>query len=348
MFEREVAIYRDLKPHLQRITFVTYGGAQDLRYAEQLGDIHVVCNRWALPRHWYLFLLTRFYPVLWRGCGVIKSNQVDGAAIALKAARRSGNKFIARCGYLLSDFMEREHGMESHQAHTARTYEQQVFGAADRVVVTTRAMRDAVVQRYQVETGRVTIIPNYVDTNLFRPNSDRRGSLRRIGFVGRLEKQKNPCALVDAVKGLGLELVMVGNGSLAKSLQQQAEENGVKIQFLGNVPHQKLPEILNSIDLFVLPSHYEGHPKALIEAMACGLPVLGAGTPGIRDLVRHGSTGWLCGTEASAIRAGIQDLLSHPVQSAELGHNARQYVLGHFSLDQVVDQELNLFQEVLS
>ena len=69
---------------------------------------------------------------------------------------------------------------------------------------------------------------------------------------------------------------------------------------------------LTKSTIFVLPSFYEGHPKALLEAMSCGAPVLGADSPGIRELIRHGNTGYLCGTDLRSIRVALEELLSSP------------------------------------
>jgi glycosyltransferase involved in cell wall biosynthesis len=111
------------------------------------------------------------------------------------------------------------------------------------------------------------------------------------------------------------------------------------------VPNSELPGYLNRAGLFILPSFYEGHPKALIEAMACGLPVIGADSPGIRELIRHGETGYLCGTEPESIREAIQDLLDSPTLSAQMGHHARQFVIENYSLDRIAELELALLKE---
>lgn len=348
MLEREVAIYRALLPHIENVTFVTYGDANDLRYADHLDGIGIICNRWNLPRWLYVRLISHLYPLLWRGSVVLKSNQVQGADIALQAAKRFGKKFIARCGYLHSEFVERQHGVDSREARLARALEQKVFVGADRVVVTTLPMQHAVVHRYQVPVDRVTIIPNYVDTDIFCPKPDDDHSSRRICFVGRLDEQKNPFALLEAIKGLDVELVIVGNGPLGEPLRMEVDTNGLPVRFLGNVPHSRLPQVLNSAALFVLPSHYEGHPKALLEAMACGLPVIGTDVPGIRELIVHDGSGCVCDTDPDSIRAAIQESLARPRASAELGRNARQYVIEHFGLDRIVEMELAVLREVVS
>lgn len=347
VFDREVGIYRRLQNRGVRASFVTYGDASDLRYQNQLEGIRILCNRWRLPEWWYIRLVSRLYPLLWKGATVFKSNQVRGADVALQAARCRGKKFIARCGYLHSDFMEHQYGSDSREAKRAHALERQVFAAADRVVVTTPVMKHAVIERYQVLADRIIVIPNYVDTDLFRAQPNCQHPSRRICFVGRLDEQKNPLALLEAIKGLDVELVIVGNGTLGERLREEANSHGLDARFLGNVPHRQLPDILNRAALFVLPSHYEGNPKTLLEAMACGLPVIGTSVPGIRDLIRHGETGYLCGTTPVDIRTAIQDVLSDAKLRARMGRNAREFVVRHFALDRIAEMEFALLDELV-
>lgn len=344
MLEREVALYRALRPHLRRITFVTWGDARDLDYGDRLGGIDIICNRWRLPGRLYAAALARLCPLLWRGNVIIKSNQVPGADVALRAARRARARFVARCGYLHSDFAERRHGRGSAEFRRAAALEGEVFPAADRVVVTTGEMRRTIIERYNVPEERTAVIPNYVETERFCPTCDRTGKPRRICFVGRFVEQKNLPALVEAVAGLGVQLVLTGKGHLERGLRASAARNGVSAEFVGNRPHNELPGLLNSCDLFVLPSHYEGHPKALLEAMACGLPAVGADVPGIRDVIRDGETGLLCGTDPAGIRSAVSRVLADADLRERLGRNAREYVVRNCDLGRVVEMELALLE----
>jgi len=346
MFERETALYHKMRGCVRGVTFVTYGGREDLSYGEGLAGIHVVCNRWGLPAGLYAAMLSRFYP-LCRGPAVFKSNQVPGADVALRAARRSGARFVARCGYLYSDFMGHKHGWDSRQAAQARALERHVFGTADRVVVTTDAMRDSVAERYGLPAERIRVVPNYVQTDIFRPDPALPGSARRLCFVGRLEEQKNLFALLDAIKGLDVELLVIGEGRLRGALEQKVRAEWLPVRPLGNVPHRELPAILNSCAIFLLPSLYEGHPKVLIEAMACGLPVIGTDVPGIRELIRHRQTGYVCGTSAAQLRSAICEVLSDCELAARMGRGARAFVVEHFALERVVKMELELLEELI-
>lgn len=346
MFEREVALYRALRPHLAGLRIVTYGDKADLSFSGRLPGIEVTCNRRGLSDGAYRFLVTRVLPRTWRGPTVVKSNQVRGADLALRAARTARAPFVARCGYLHAEFVERQEGADTPAAEAARALERAVFTGADRVVVTTDAMRERVRSDCGVEAA---VIPNYVETERFRPEPGTPAARAATAcFVGRLAPQKNPLALVEALVGLPIELVVVGEGPLRADMERRAREGGVTVSFRGAVPNAELPDLLNGCDLFILPSLYEGHPKTLIEAMACGLPVIGTDVPGIREVVRHGETGYLCGTSAPELRKAVEEVAGDAGLRAALGERARAYAVEHLSLERTVERELAVLEEVLA
>jgi len=146
---------------------------------------------------------------------------------------------------------------------------------------------------------------------------------------------------------LDVDLHFVGEGHLRKPLQEKARDLHVQLTLHGNLPHHQLPDIIRQSALFALVSSHEGHPKSLLEAMSCGAAVLGANSPGIREQIVHGETGWLCGTDAGSIRAGIQHLMANPSLREKLGRNARRFIEENYSLDKIVEMEYSLLQTVV-
>ena len=347
IFQREVALYQAFKEYGIQVSLVTYGGPAELQYAGQIPGIEVLCNRWRLPSKWYAHLLPVLHGSRLIRANVYKTNQTKGAEIALRASRLWGKPLVARCGFMRSEFMARQHGEDSGAAREVRRIESRVFGSAKAVIVTTEDMRRGIAKRFPGVEERTVVVPNYVDTERFVPRGESRND-RQIIFIGRMEPQKNLKALLEAIQPLDITLTLVGTGSLRTELEDRFESVNGRIDWLGSVPHPTLPALLNRAALFVLPSHYEGHPKALLEAMACGLPVIGGDSPGIREIIQHGENGWLCGTDSQSIRTAIRELLERPRLRSELGRNARRYVLERFSLERIVGMELAVLQGAIT
>jgi glycosyltransferase involved in cell wall biosynthesis len=147
----------------------------------------------------------------------------------------------------------------------------------------------------------VHVIPNGVDNVFFHPPPDRSehfASPFRILFVGRFRPQKNLCFFLEQVARLDrntFELHFVGDGPLKKELRKLAETLDLTevTTWHGWVARTEMPAIYQSADCLVNPSLYEGMPNVVLEAMACGVPVIASRVPGNQELVVDGKTGFL-------------------------------------------------------
>jgi len=107
---------------------------------------------------------------------------------------------------------------------------------------------------------------------------------------------------------------------------------------------KKAIAVLHDCDCFVLPSTYEGHPKALLEAMALGLPVLGSRVPGIEDEIQDKVTGLLVPPTASGLRTGLENIIGMSTgDRLEMGNAARARIFKKYSLNKILVKELDLF-----
>ncbi len=340
--DRELALYRRLQSRGVKVTFITYGDASELQYQKRIPGITICCNRWNLPQRWYERLIPFLHRKELRQASVIKTNQTPGADIALAAGRLWKKPFLARCGYMWSKNLILTHGPDSRQANEALAIEKAVFNGADRIAVTTGTMCDSIVDRFPSLAGKVAVIPNYVDTEVFKPFGCSKPQRPLLCFVGRLEYEKNLPALLAAVDGLDVDLQIIGQGSLRDQLTGTWVQKA-QVRLLGSVPNHRLADHFNRCTLFVLPSLFEGHPKVLLEAMACGAPVLCTDVTGINEVVTHGHNGWLCDTDPGSIRAAIVELLADAALREKLGANAAQYIGQNLSLDRIVERELECY-----
>ncbi len=346
MLEREIAIYQRLIQQGAEVSFVTYGDHSDLDYAKRLGNIRILCNASSEPLERYEENLLAIHGKTLKSADVIKTNQTYGAQIALRIARRLGIPLVARCGYLWSANAAREHGSDSAQARAACCTEKEVFSAADAVVVTTSLMERDVAARIPEAAHKIEVIPNYVDTDLFRPMA-MESVPDSVLFVGRIAPEKNLDLLLEALASLPARLRIIGEGRLRPTLQTRFSYLDDRVAWEGTVAHRELPRFINESAIFALPSRYEGHPKALLEAMACESAVVGGDSPGIREIITHGENGLLSELKPFSLRETIRRLLNDSQLRRHLGKTARRYVLNRYSLEKIVKKEWDLLCRLL-
>ena len=169
------------------------------------------------------------------------------------------------------------------------------------------------------------------------------GARRRVVYVGRLEPEKNLARLIDALarlRDVPVELVLIGDGRLRADLERRAQEAGVPLEAPGVVPHGELPRYLTGAECFALPSLTEGHPKALIEAMACGIPCVASARGGIPTVVEDGVTGLLVDPEdPEAIARAIRRALTDPALAHRLGRQARAEAMARYDARAILSAE---------
>lgn len=345
--DREIAIYKRFVDMGCSVDFVTYGNSKDLEYSEKLGGIGVLCNEADLPLEDYERRLESLHVLAFSKADIFKTNQIYGGELALRTAEAYGKPLIARCGYMWSLNAAREHGFDSQPARFAREVERTVFNGARRVIVTTDVMEEELAGRIPEVADRIRVVPNYVDTDVFSPDGQTRKS-NSLLFVGRIAGEKNLDALLEAVSELDVELTLVGEGRGRPDLQAKFSHLDGRVKWEGNVPNSQLPTYMNGASAFVLPSLYEGHPKALLEAMSCGTPVIGCDSPGIREIIENGENGLLCPTDPHGLRTAIQRILGDSEMARRLGASARAYVINNFSLDRIFETEWAIVQDSIS
>ena len=130
-------------------------------------------------------------------------------------------------------------------------------------------------------------------------------------------------------------------------MKRYVQKRRLNVTFLGTVPNEKLPGLISRYDLFVLPSFYENNPKSLLEAMSCGVPVLGTNVAGIRDIIVDNQNGVLCDTDHASLRSTIRELMEDGRLRRKLGANARATALSCFSFRTLAEKELTIHLNLL-
>lgn len=210
-----------------------------------------------------------------------------------------------------------------------------------------------------VDPDRISVIPNGVDTKLYTPAGTRDAALRRelgvvdpqaplVGMVGRLSREKGPDCFVRVAalvrrKAPRAHFVLVGTGPMRGELELQirAERLSGHVHLAGL--RRDLPAVYNELDLLVSTSRSEAMPLALMEAMACGVPVVATRAGGVADLVEHEVTGFLVGErDVEAATEAIVALLATSDKRRQMAKAARARALARFDLDDNIAQVAQL------
>jgi len=346
MIDREVSIYNKLSKYFKHIYFFTYGDEEDLRFKPYLADnISIIPKKHVSNNILYSFMLPLIHRDILKHIDVVKTNQMWGSWSAVLAKLLYRNKLVVRTGYMLSINALRSNA-KSEIKWILRIVESIAYKFADGVITSSQTNFEYVEKNYR-PSGLHVVIPNYVETDIFKPMETPKKE-NSICFVGRLSQEKNLYALVEALEGLcPTSLDIIGSGPLLRGLKDFIEHNNINVNFLGNVPNHKLPEILNQHEVFILPSLYENMPKTLLEAMACGMPVIGTNVKGINEVIEHGKNGILCSTDPASIREAIMTLMKDEELRKKLGKNARRTIVRNYGLDKLVRKELELLERVI-
>jgi len=342
LLDRELMTYKKMLNHIEEVSFITYDKDSKPELIRKAGGIKVLGNRTILPVDLFSILCPILFRSRIRDADIYKTNQINGWWAGGIAKFLYHKPLVVRCGYLLSLDQQRK-GYNWFRNHLVSIIEKRAFKYADASIVTTHLIKEEIIRRYRIPSDKINVIPNPVDTDLFRPAPGIEKVSGRLCFIGRLSPEKNVEMLIRALSGVkDASLLIIGDGELRSNLELLSARLGIHVSFLGNVPNRELPKLLNTCQAFVLPSKWEGMPKVVIEAMACGLVVIGTDVPGIREVIKHGITGLLCKPEVNNLQDTIITVLKDSNLRDDIGHHARDFVVNNFTLEQNLTKELDL------
>ncbi|MCZ6782367.1 MAG: glycosyltransferase [Proteobacteria bacterium] len=240
---------------------------------------------------------------------------------ALELGRALGVPAVVALGESHFSDYEREVGFEFCR-RTVRRFQG--------IVSVSRRNRDYAVEVYGVPEERILVAPNAVDPGRFCAGD--RAALRRglglaedrslVVFVGHFEERKGPLRVVDALGDLpDTDLAFVGEGP--------QDPRGSSIVFSGPVPHTEVSRWLGAADLFVLPTLDEGSPNAILEAMACGVPVVSSDIPSLREIADDDCALLVDPRDRDALRNAVVSLLRDADRRSAMGRAALARSAGH-------------------
>ncbi|MEW6126323.1 MAG: glycosyltransferase family 4 protein [Acidobacteriota bacterium] len=260
-----------------------------------------------------------------------------------------------------------------HHGYTATDFKMQLYNQLDRISIRNAArvvtMNQAFGQHLEAigaKSASIRILHNAVDVeNLTNINQQETENLKtRLGIadnqpvviaIGRLSKEKGHLDLIRAFARLleldaqtSARLLIVGDGPERPVLEETANNLGLKarVVFAGQISDVKPFYAL--ADLLVLPSHSEGSPNVLLEAMAARVPAIATAVGGVPEIATHNETAWLVNArDTQAMAQAMRTLLTERAWALQLAENAQQHIIKHHSPDARLRSLLEIYREVV-
>ena len=255
-------------------------------------------------------------------------------------------KVIARCGMIYGESVETLNKSRQKYQQKKSLSKNMYFKNADQCMIPTKELAEWVTENYKIPSDKINVIPNHVETELFKPAPNCKQETDIIS-VGRLVSKKNHDILIQSIAGSDINLTIIGQGKLKDSLRKLALEKEVKLTLIDRVENSELPQYFTKSKIYVNAASWEGHPKALLEAMSCGCACIVADSPGLKNQIRNRENGLIVNPTPNEILSAINLLLTDPDLRLKLGKNARKDVLDNFSLSSTYEKYKEIVNRLL-
>ena len=242
-----------------------------------------------------------------------------------------------------------------------RFLDKRVYDKAQVIIVVNENIKDELERVYKIKKKKIVTINNGVNTKVFFAMKNKDKIKEALGlssqdfvvlYVGRLEARKNVDLLIKALcllKTENIVTLIIGKGSKGDALKELSEHLGLgtRLKFVGNVTDSNLVRIYNASDVFVLPSTYEGMPLTILEAMACGVPVIAAGFSGVENILSNNKNGIILPeTSAACLAEKIMYVHNQVAFWQTLRKKAIETITSKFSLEAAVEKTIEIYNHV--
>jgi len=229
-----------------------------------------------------------------------------------------------------------------------------IIKKSKKIITVSENVKLELAKYFNIDKKEILTINNGVDPDIFKPTfMDKDKNSRKVLYVGRIEYRKGLFDLINSAEIVlnnqnDVEFILIGKGSLEREITNEIKKRGLeeKVKLLGHLWRDKLIYYYQNSDIFVCPSHYEGNPLVLLEAMSCGLPVI---TTEIGNgIVKEGVNGFMVPRgEYKTLANRIITLLENEIIRKKMAKEARETILSNFTWDIVTEKILKIYEEIL-
>lgn len=295
---------------------------------------------------------------------IVKERQIDVAQTTLFWADFVGTLAArsARAPVVISWETVSHEGDPYHHQWQRRAGYRLAMRFVDKVVAVSHEIKNSLIRRRGLAADMIEVIHYGVDLDKFHSDGKFQGKKNELGFgeeeiiialIARLEEVKGHRFYLEAFSQVAkkhpqVSTIFVGDGSCRAVLEKMVHETGLnaRVRFLG-IRHD-IDEILNAVDLVALPAIAgEGLPNVVLEAMACGKPIVATTVGGTGEAVRHGENGFLVPPgEVAAMQKALEAILGDRSKMSQFGRNSRAIAEKEFSLRKQVAGFENLYDDL--
>lgn len=345
---------RKLMERKHQITVITRGSWEKPYYQEKVDGITVNRVRFipAFPFHLqpHGFLISRFLKAMESNFDVIHLHNSN-----IPVVETSLPTVVTVHGTMRGHIAHRE-SLDLHSFVVRAlspmyiAIDEKVVNSADKVIAVSNACAEELKVLYGIKSPE--IIPNAVDSTFFSPAHHKDNPKPYVLYTGRLSPEKGLIDLIACAKIVSkdlpeLKFALSGRGPLERHLKKMVAKHDLqkRFHFVGYVNRDILLKYYQNATIYVLPSYWEGLPTTLLEAMACGLPVVGTAVAGTSEVIADHKTGFLVPPHnPEKLASAILELLDNETLREEIGSEARKHVMRFYNWNTIVGKIERVYQ----